>query len=113
VATPAAAEPCEWKTIRSEDWRDPKGVADLLDTDCDGEIDATAFTPARKRDPAVLMTSEQPQSKGEIDTMYFDADRDGEADWAVFDTDSDGKFDIRGEYRKGEAEPYRWERISS
>lgn len=113
VATPEpAAAACEWKTIRSEDWREPKGVADLLDTDCDGEIDATAFTPARKRDPAVLMTSEQPQSKGQIDTMYFDANRDGEADWAVFDTDADGEFDIRGDYRKGEAEPYRWEKIS-
>lgn len=108
----AAAAPCEWKTIRSETWSDPKGVADLLDTDCDGEIDATAFTPARKRDPAVLMTSEQPESKGEIDTMYFDANRDGEVDWAVFDTDHDGKFDLRGDYRKGEDEPYRWEKIT-
>lgn len=93
VATPAAATPCEWKTMRTEAWTDPKGTAELVDTDCDGEIDATVFTPAKRRDPQVILTSERPESKGEIDAMYFDANRDGHLDWAVFDTDADGKFD--------------------
>lgn len=110
VATPAA--PCEWKTIRTERWTDPKGEAELIDTDCDGEIDATAFTPAKKREPAVLMASERPESKGEVDTIYADGDRDGEVDWVLYDTDGDGKFDLRGDYRTGEEEPYRWEKIS-
>lgn len=112
VATPAAATPCEWKTMRTEAWTDPKGTAELVDTDCDGEIDATVSTPAKRRDPQVILTSERPESKGEIDAMYFDANRDGHLDWAVFDTDADGKFDVRGDYRKGEDEPYRWEKIS-
>ncbi len=31
---------------------------------------------------------------------------------SLLDTDGDGKADLRAEYRKGEDQPYRWERIS-
>ena len=112
-AQPAAAPAeCEWKVLRSEEMKDPKGQADYVDTDCDGEIDATAFFPAKKRDPSVLMTSENEESKGAIDTLYFDEGRDGTIDWALFDTDFNGKPDMRGDYRNGEDAPYRWEKVA-
>lgn len=112
VATPAKPADCEWKTVETENSTDPKGVAEYLDTDCDGEADATYFTPAKRREPVMLMVSEREESKGEIDTIYYDANRDGEADWVIYDTDADGKPDLRGDFRKGEDEPYRWEKIS-
>lgn len=58
------------------------------------------------------MVSEREESKGEVDTIYYDANRDGDADWVIYDTDGDGKPDMRGDFRKGEDEPYRWEKIS-
>ncbi|CAN7180698.1 S1C family serine protease [Phenylobacterium sp. LjRoot219] len=113
AATPAAKPAdCEWKAVDTETWSDPKGVAEHLDTDCDGEGDATFFTPAKRRDPTLLMVSEREESKGEVDTIYYDANRDGDADWVIYDTDGDGKPDMRGDFRKGEDEPYRWEKIS-
>jgi len=112
VAAPVPAESCEWTVMKAEAWTDPKGMAEYADTDCDGKVDATIFTPSRRRDPKVILTSERPESKGEVDAMYFDANRDGHLDWAVFDTDADGKFDLRSDYRNGEDEPYRWEKIS-
>jgi len=81
----------------------------LLDSDCDGEVDATLLTPKRKRDAQVLMRDEN--GSGKIDSIYFDTDRDGHPEWAMFDTDLNGKIDMRGEYRKGEDEPYRWEKV--
>ena len=109
--TEAAAE-CEWKVVKSEAWKDPKGQADYVDTDCDGQDDATVFTPANKREPQWIMRSEDEESKGEIDTIYFDQGRDGSVDWVLYDTDHNGKPDMRGDYRKGEDEPYRWEKIA-
>jgi hypothetical protein len=49
---------------------------------------------------------------GEYDSIYFDTNRDGHPEWALFDTDHNGKSDMRGEYRKGEDEPYRWEKVA-
>jgi len=105
------SDKCEWKTVRSESSAKPKGVLDYVDTDCDGEVDSQIFTPANKRDPGVFMTSEDEESHGQIDTLYFDQGRDGTVDWVLYDTDHNGKPDLRGDFRNGEDEPYRWEKI--
>ena len=111
VAQPAA-DKCDWKVLKTETVAKPKGVLDYVDTDCDGEADTQVLTPSNKRDPQILMTSEDEESHGQIDTMYFDLGRDGTIDWAYFDTDHNGKPDMRGDYRNGEDEPYRWEKIA-
>lgn len=43
--------------------------------------------------------------------MYFDDGHDGTIDSALYDTDADGKPDTRGFFRRGEREPYRWEKV--
>jgi S1-C subfamily serine protease len=110
AATPAVSKPCEWQELGVEDWKDPVGTAHLIDTDCDGELDATLFVPKNRREPEVLMRDES--GGGEYDAIYFDSNRDGHPDWALFDTDHNGKSDMRGDYRKGEDEPYRWEKVA-
>jgi S1-C subfamily serine protease len=104
------AATCEWKDVGVEDWKDPKGTATLMDTDCDGEADAALFEPKNRREPDVLMRDES--GHGKYDAFYFDQNRDGQPEWALYDTDGDGKFDMKAEYRSGEDEPYRWEKVS-
>jgi hypothetical protein len=105
-----AAAACEWKDVGVEDWTDPKGKATLLDTDCDGEADATLFEPKNRREPDMLMSDEN--GDGKYDAFYMDQNRDGDPEYALYDTDGDGKLDMRADYRKGEDEPYRWEKVS-
>jgi S1-C subfamily serine protease len=109
AAPVAAKQDCERKILRTEAWTDPKGTAELLDMDCDGEGDAVMVTAANRRNPDMLLVQ---NAQGDIDTIYFDANHDGHPEWAVYDTDGDGKPDLRGEFRKNEDEPYRWEKIS-
>ena len=111
TVTPQKAERCEWKDISVEDWtKPPPGKLYLIDTDCDGEADSALLAPKSKRDPAVLMRDEN--GTGRYDTLYFDKDHDGHPEWALYDTDGDGQPDLRGDFRPGEDEPYRWEKIS-
>jgi hypothetical protein len=49
---------------------------------------------------------------GKIDTIYYDMNRDGEFDYVEYDNDGDGQPDMRGEFRKGEDEPYRWTKLT-
>ena len=50
-------------------------------------------------------------SKSEIDTILVDKNRDGAPETGLYDTDGDGKLDLLGTFRKGEDEPYKWEKI--
>lgn len=47
----------------------------------------------------------------ETDTILIDKNRDGSPETGFYDTDGDGKADLLGTFRKGEDEPYKWEKI--
>jgi hypothetical protein len=59
---------------------------------------------------AVVPAHANDDGDGRYDTVIVDGDRDGNPDLALYDTDGDGKADLRGDYRNGEDEPYRYER---
>lgn len=111
VATPsrASADSCEAVAVKERATTDPKGVQKLVDTDCDGEGDTVMTVPDSKRHPITIWVDDD--GDGKLDTMYFDDRHDGSFDTALYDTDGDGKPDMRGEFRNGEDEPYRWEKI--
>ena len=107
-----AAEPpkaCEVTEIASEALKAPKGIRSFLDVDCDGHIDVIATIPDSKRDPITYVSDDD--GDGRIDTVLVDVNHDGVFDLAQYDTDGDGKPDLEGFYRKGEDEPYRYEKI--
>jgi S1-C subfamily serine protease len=105
----AAAAACEPQVLKEEPMRRVKGVRALIDGDCDGEGDMIVETPASKREPVTVFYDDD--GDGKLDTMLFDDDRDGDPDSALYDTDGNGKPDLRGAFRKGEDEPYRWEKV--
>ncbi|HEY8615198.1 serine protease [Phenylobacterium sp.] len=106
----AAAETCKAQAVEEEPYDKPKGTRFLMDTDCDGEGDSVLIVPKSKRDPIVVITDED--GNGDLDTMYFDDNQDGDFETALYDTDGNGKPDLRGDFRNGEDEPYRMEKIS-
>jgi S1-C subfamily serine protease len=108
---PTPTADCKWKTLTTEHLAKDKGTAEEIDTDCDGVGDMVLFTPDDKHKPQVVLRHEGDNDDGKLDTMYFDVDRDGNFDYVLYDTDGDGEPDLRGDFRKGETEPYRWERI--
>ena len=105
----AGDETCEPVMISERPTSDPKGVERLVDTDCDGKGDAILSVPASKRHPTTVWVDDD--GDGKLDTMYFDEGHDGSFESALYDTDGDGKPDVRGFFRKGEDEPYRWEKM--
>jgi S1-C subfamily serine protease len=110
VTRQAAAETaCDSPAVDERPSKKPKGTRFLLDTDCDGEGDSILIVPDSKREPIVLFSDDD--GDGKYDTMIFDDGHDGEPDTALYDTDGNGKPDTRGDFRKGESEPYRWEKI--
>jgi hypothetical protein len=86
------------------------GTVHAVDRDCDGEADATLLIAKARRKPDMLLADDL--GDGEYDTIHYDYNHDGEPEYALYDTDGDGKYDLKGEFRKGEDEPYRWERIT-
>ena len=54
------------------------------------------------------------ESVGERFGRYAPADlgRDGDFDQALLDVDGDGEYDLIGEFKPGESDPYRYERIA-
>jgi S1-C subfamily serine protease len=108
--TAQAAKTCEWKELGVEDAKNPPGQVHAIDRDCDGEADATLFIAKDRRKPDMLLADDD--GDGKYDTIYYDFNHDGEPEYALYDTDGDGKYDVKGEFRKGENEPYRWERIT-
>jgi S1-C subfamily serine protease len=107
--TNAAAGDCEAVVLKARQTADPKGVEKLIDTDCDGAGDVILSRPDSRRHPLTLWRDED--GDGKFDAMYFDEGQDGSFETALYDTDGDGKPDTRGFFRKGEDEPYRWEKI--
>jgi S1-C subfamily serine protease len=104
------AAACEPKDIEEYDQKDPRAHVVTVDTDCDGKADSAWFTPKNRREPELYMT--ELTDKGTYASVYYDQDRDGETDWALYDSDGDGAYDYRGDFRKGEDQPYRWEKLA-
>lgn len=108
-ASAVAAEACKPQAVEESPSTDPKGVQYLMDVDCDGEGDSILIMPESRRDPITVWVDED--GDGKLDTMLFDDNHDGKPESALYDTDANGKPDMRGFFRKGEDEPYRWEKI--
>jgi S1-C subfamily serine protease len=110
-AAPAAPEkPCDEAVIDERPSKDPRGMEYLMDSDCDGRGDYSMLVPASKRDPIEIYLDDD--GDGKLDTVIVDDRHDGKPDRAFFDTDGDGQPDLRGDYRNGEDEPYRFEKIN-
>ena len=108
--TKASAAACKPMTL--EEWAStsgPKGTSYLVDADCDGEGDFIVFEPKSRREAIRYMFDEN--GDGEIDAVIVDMDQDGAFDLGLYDTDYDGKPDLKGYFRPGADEPYRYEKI--
>jgi hypothetical protein len=81
----------------------------MIDDDCDGQADYQVIEPTDGKEPVLLMMDDD--GDGKIDTVIVDQGRDGEPDVALYDTDGDGQLDFKGLFRKGEDEPYRYEKV--
>lgn len=102
---------CKAEAIDERPSKDPKGVEYLIDDDCDGKGDYQVVEPDNKREPRTLLLDDD--GDGKVDTIVVDEGRDGHPDIAFYDTDGDGKIDLKGEYRKGEDEPFRYEKVKN
>ncbi|WP_374578272.1 S1C family serine protease [Phenylobacterium sp.] len=105
-----ASTACKLQTL--EEWAatdGPKGTNYLVDADCDGQGDFIVFEPKSRREAIRYMFDEN--GDGEIDAVIVDVDQDGEFDFGLYDTDHDGKPDLKGEFKPGADEPYRYEKI--
>lgn len=110
VASAAApGEKCELAILERGRSEDDDADEFLIDFDCDGKGDAQMISPDSKKKPGLIMFDDD--GDGKIDTVIVDEGRDGNFDFALYDTDGNGKTDMIGEYRKGEDEPYKYERI--
>jgi S1-C subfamily serine protease len=111
TATAARKAACkEGVVLKEEASTKPKGMTQLLDLNCDGREDAMLVLPDSRREPVVLW--KDTDDDGELDAMFFDDNHDGFPEQALYDTDGNGKPDMKGDFRKGETEPYRWEKIA-
>ena len=104
-----ASKACKPQTLRDWPFKDPAGTAFLIDSDCDGEGDFVAIEPDKASEAIIYYFDED--DDGKIEAMLFDEDRDGDLDFAFYDTDGDGDPDMKGEFKPGEIEPYRFERL--
>jgi S1-C subfamily serine protease len=100
---------CKEAEVENRPSKDPVGVEYLIDSDCDEEGDYSVIIPDNKRD-AVLTLIDTDRDR-EIDTVLVDKNHDGAPETGLYDTDGDGKLDMLGTFRKGEDEPYKWEKI--
>jgi S1-C subfamily serine protease len=105
----AAAEDCEAEALDERPSTDPKGVEYMIDDDCDGQADYQVIEPTDGKEPVLLMMDDD--GDGKIDTVIVDQGRDGQPDVALYDTDGDGQLDFKGLFRRGEDEPYRYEKV--
>lgn len=100
---------CEPKALDEQPVTNPKGKLYLMDGDCDGKADYKLEVPDSKRQAIAMYLDDD--GDGKIDAMLFDDNRDGAFDVALYDTDGNGKPDMKGVFRNGEDEPYRYEKI--
>ncbi|PZQ61590.1 MAG: hypothetical protein DI570_11975 [Phenylobacterium zucineum] len=105
----ASASTCEMDVLEEGRTTKPKGKEYLMDEDCDGKPDFLLMIPDSKRDPIVALFDED--GDGKYDTAYYDYGHDEQYEMVLYDTDNDGEPDMRGDIRKGEDEPYRWEKL--
>jgi S1-C subfamily serine protease len=107
----AAGGVCKDAEVDTRPSTDPAGVEYLIDSDCDDEGDYSVVIPMNKRD-AILTMLDTDQNR-EVDTILVDKNHDGAPETGLYDTDGDGKLDLQGSFRKGEDEPYKWEKIKN
>jgi S1-C subfamily serine protease len=100
---------CKSVAVDERPLKDIKGTEYLMDSDCDGKGDYQLEVPDSKKEPIVVSMDDD--GDGKIDTLIFDDGHDGKPDLAMYDTDGNGKLDMKGLYRRGEDEPYRYEKI--
>lgn len=100
---------CEPKSLSETKLRKPRGMEYLVDSDCDGKGDYLMDVPDKQSEAILYMMDEN--GDGKIDAVIADDDRDDNFDIGLYDTDGNGKFDMRGDFRNGETEPYRMEKI--
>jgi S1-C subfamily serine protease len=100
---------CKEAEIDSRPSKDPVGVEYMIDSDCDEAGDYTVLVPDNKREAVLTMLDTDQDRK--VDTILVDRNRDGSPEIGLYDTDADGKLDLEGTFRKGEDEPYKWEKI--
>jgi S1-C subfamily serine protease len=109
---PVDPKDCKRKVLKEQRSKERTGGRfAAVDDNCDGEADFLAFIPDDKRQPVEMMYDDD--GDGKVDTILFDKDWDGLPDSGLYDTDGDGKFDLEGRFRKGESEPYRYDRIKN
>lgn len=108
-ATSASGD-CEPAALKEWAVSDPKGLGYLIDVNCDGRGDFVLIEPARKSDPHTYLFDHD--GDGRIDAEITDLGRDGDFDQALLDVDGDGEYDLIGEFKPGESDPYRYERIA-
>jgi hypothetical protein len=102
---------CKEAEIDNRPSKDPVGVEYLIDSDCDGEGDYQVVVPDNKRE--AILTMLDTDGDHDIDTILVDKNHDGAPETGLYDTDHDGKVDLLGTFRKGEDEPYKWEKIKN
>lgn len=100
---------CKEAEVDSRPSRDPVGVEYLIDSDCDDVGDYTVVIPDNRREAVLTLLDTDDDRK--IDTVLVDKNRDGAPETGLYDTNADGEFDLVGTFRKGEDEPYKWEKI--
>ncbi|MDB5424360.1 MAG: hypothetical protein JWQ29_1776 [Phenylobacterium sp.] len=105
-----ADKACKPRPVEERPSTKPKGVEYDMDHDCDGKADYIMVVPDSKREGITIMLDDD--GDGKLDTLIFDDDRDGKPDYAMYDTDGNGKPDLEGRYRKGEDQPYRFEKLA-
>lgn len=71
--------------------------------------DYTVVIPDNRREAVLTLLDTDDDRK--IDTVLVDKNRDGAPETGLYDTNADGEFDLVGTFRKGEDEPYKWEKI--
>jgi S1-C subfamily serine protease len=103
------AKNCKPVALKQRATAEDDGVEYAMDGDCDGTADYVLIVPDDKREAIVVMYDDD--GDGKLDSAEFDENRDGKPDHSLYDTDADGKFDLEGRYRRGETEPYRYDRI--
>jgi S1-C subfamily serine protease len=97
TALPAAQRStpgCDVKRLESRRAARGGATGHMLDTNCDGTVDAILIVPDNSRDPMeLLIDANQNQA---VDAVYVDEDRDLKFDYVLFDTDEDGATDMIG-----------------
>ena len=102
---------CKVKALSEKAIDDPPGKAVVIDETCDGEGDYVAIIPDDRRVAVEMLYDDD--GDGKIDTVLLDANWDGAPERGLYDTNGDGKFDLEGRFHKGDAEPYRFDRIKN